>query len=81
MFYFLSLDPPLGVATQGAPAQHDDPPPTRHHPSLGLTQSPGPDPNSPKLKQTNTNNQMNKQTVLTLMLRIQYTTVEYSTVQ
>ena len=28
MLYFLSLDPPPGVATQGAPAQHDDPPPT-----------------------------------------------------
>ena len=77
MFYFLSLDPLPGAATQGAPAQHDDPPPC-HHPSLGLTQSPGPDPNSPKLKQTNTNNQMNKLTVLTLMLPIQYTTVQYS---
>ena len=81
MLYFLSLDPPPGAATQGAPAQHDDPPPPphpHHHSSLGLAQSPGPDPNSPKLKQTNTNNQMNKQTVLTLMLPIQYTTVQYS---
>ena len=77
MFYFLSLDPPPGAATRGAPAQHNDPPP-HHHPSLGLAQSPGPDPNSPKLKQTNTNNQMNKRTVLTLMLPIQYTTVQYS---
>ena len=73
MFYFLSLDPPPGAATQGAPAHHDDPPP-----SLGLAHSPGPDHNSPKLKQTNTNNQMNKRTVLTLMLPIQYTTVQYS---
>ena len=56
------------------------PPHPHHHPSLGLAQSPGPDPNSPKLKQTNTNNQMNKRTVLTLMLPIQYTTVQYSTV-
>ena len=55
-------------------------PPPHHHPSLGLAQSPGPDPNSLKLKQTNTNNQMNKWTVLTLMLPIQYTTVQYSTV-
>ena len=76
MLYFLSLDPPPGAATQGAPTQHDDPPHPHHHPSLGLAQSPGPDPNSLKLKQTNTNNQMNKQTVLP----IQYTTVQYSTV-
>ena len=27
MLYFLSLDPPPGAATQGAPAQHDEPPP------------------------------------------------------
>ena len=54
--------------------------PPNHHPSLGIAQSPGPDPNSLKLKQTNTNNQMNKRTVLTLMLPIQYTTVQYSTV-
>ena len=80
MLYFISLDPPPGAATQGAPAQYDDPPNPHHHPSLGLAQSPGPDPNSPKLKQTNTNNQMNKQTVVTLMLPIQYTTVQYSTV-
>ena len=53
-------------------------PPPHHHPSLGLAQSQGPYPNSPKLKQTNTNNQMNKQTELTLMLP--YSTLQYSTV-
>ena len=51
-------------------------PPPHHHPSIGLAQSPGPDPNSLKHKQTNTNNQMNKRTVLTLMLPIQYSTVQ-----